>query len=383
MVEMDVTAEKGDFLHRRLKLLGVAGFASILLGSVIPAATGVSAGQMNSSSTVVSQFGAERQALVASLQRDPGGTSLAKTEQLVGSVQTNLVTAQGQLASLNTTLAKIAQEESANQATLTQDDGVLAPLLRDAYETSPTNNSLIALLDSGSFTQALAVAKSQEQINSALEQSIESLVGHQTALTKEKASVLQKLAAAKTLENTLNTDQSQLMAAVTEQNDILSTATPQEISTVATITTLDNQAAQKTLGGTPGGPASGSPSVGSGPCGNHFDFGECTWYVASQRCIPWFGNADQWFSAAQADGYSVGQVPVRGAVVVFWPGGDGAGSVGHVAYVEGVGPAPGLPAGHFLISEMNFYINGGGWDRVDYRLLTTGDPGIQGFIYNS
>jgi len=47
-------------------------------------------------------------------------------------------------------------------------------------------------------------------------------------------------------------------------------------------------------------------------------------------------------------------VPVAGAIVVFWPGVDGVSWEGHVAYVEAVGPAAGIPAGSFKLSEMNF-----------------------------
>ena len=38
-----------------------------------------------------------------------------------------------------------------------------------------------------------------------------------------------------------------------------------------------------------------------------------------------------------------------------------------------------MPGGWFLISEMNFYWNGGGWGRVDYRFAHSG-PGVY-FIY--
>jgi hypothetical protein len=38
-----------------------------------------------------------------------------------------------------------------------------------------------------------------------------------------------------------------------------------------------------------------------------------------------------------------------------------------VAHVEAV-----YPGGWFLVSEMNFYANGGGWRRVDYRFAHAG-----------
>ena len=66
-----------------------------------------------------------------------------------------------------------------------------------------------------------------------------------------------------------------------------------------------------------------------------------------------------------------------GAIGVYWPGRGGASWVGHVVYVEAVGPNDGIPAGYFKLSEMNW----DGWDRVDYRVVAN-DPNVfQGFIY--
>ena len=50
---------------------------------------------------------------------------------------------------------------------------------------------------------------------------------------------------------------------------------------------------------------------------------------------------------------------------------------GHVAYVEAVGPSNGVPAGSFMVSEMNY----NGWDRVDRRVVADNAPGLVGFIY--
>ena len=74
-----------------------------------------------------------------------------------------------------------------------------------------------------------------------------------------------------------------------------------------------------------------------------------------------------------------GRLPVAGAILVFRPGVNGVSWLGHVAYVEAVGPAQGIPAGSFKLSEMNF----AGWNRVDYRVLGDNDPSILGFIYGN
>lgn len=99
-------------------------------------------------------------------------------------------------------------------------------------------------------------------------------------------------------------------------------------------------------------------------------FGQCTWWAQNMRQdenLRHMGNAQYWASSAAARGYSVGSTPVAGATVVFQPGAQGAGGAGHVAHVEKV-----YPDGWFLISEMNFYWNGGGWGRVDYRYAHSG-----------
>ncbi len=93
--------------------------------------------------------------------------------------------------------------------------------------------------------------------------------------------------------------------------------------------------------------------------GNGYSYGYCTYYVASRRSVPsnW-GNANAWYYNAQASGFSVGSVPVPGAIA--WTG---AGYFGHVAYVESVS------GGMVTVSEMNF---NGGWNRVSSRTVSAG-----------
>jgi surface antigen len=88
--------------------------------------------------------------------------------------------------------------------------------------------------------------------------------------------------------------------------------------------------------------------------GNGYILGYCTYYVASRRNVPpTWGNANTWYYNAQSSGFSVGSVPVPGAIA--WSGG---GYYGHVAYVESV-------SGNMVtISEMNF---NGAWNRVTLR----------------
>lgn len=103
----------------------------------------------------------------------------------------------------------------------------------------------------------------------------------------------------------------------------------------------------------------------SGP----YAWGNCTqyaWYRA-QYLGSGLGNAESWAYNAARRGFTVSSTPRVGATVVFQPGVQGAGGLGHVAHVEAV-----YANGWFLISEMYFFWNGGGYGRVDYRYAHTG-----------
>lgn len=65
--------------------------------------------------------------------------------------------------------------------------------------------------------------------------------------------------------------------------------------------------------------------------------------------------------------YRRGSIPVPGAAVFFSGGVQGASSEGHYAEVVAV-----RGDGWVLISEMNFYWRGAGWQKVDYRYIHTG-----------
>lgn len=125
-----------------------------------------------------------------------------------------------------------------------------------------------------------------------------------------------------------------------------------------------------TGGYNPWAPVPGHPTYSMGDfAGDPYasSFGVCTWYAwyrHQSEPLASFGSAINWISAARNHGLSVGSQPAVGATVVFSPGVEGAGGTGHVGHVEAV-----LGGGWFMISEMNFYWNGGGWGRVDYRYV--------------
>lgn len=96
-----------------------------------------------------------------------------------------------------------------------------------------------------------------------------------------------------------------------------------------------------------------------------YDFGQCTWYVAST--LAWvqgrWGNAYQWAVNAAHSGLSLTTIPTLGSVVVYGAGG-GYSEFGHVAIVIAV-----YSPTQFLVSEMNFVA----WDQIDQRVSNMGD----------
>lgn len=100
---------------------------------------------------------------------------------------------------------------------------------------------------------------------------------------------------------------------------------------------------------------------------NGYDYGNCTWYVASQIQVPanW-GNASTWAAGARAAGWHVSSTPSVGAIAQnSWM----AYGLGHVGIVDGVSS----DGKQVLIREMNGAggVDGngnqvyGGWGRVD------------------
>ncbi len=99
-------------------------------------------------------------------------------------------------------------------------------------------------------------------------------------------------------------------------------------------------------------PSWGGPTYGY----NGYDFGYCTWYVATQVAVPanW-GNASSWAYYASLSGWNVSTTPTVGSIAQTALA---AGGEGHVAIVDGVN------GGMIHIRDMNNYGDGGGWGRV-------------------
>lgn len=330
------------------------------------------------SSSTIDDLRAKRAALVAELASLQPTLNVAQSqmngaEAAYSAQQDKVLAQQKQLDSLNASLLSTQQQLQANQATTDKNKQQLAAVIRATWESSSANQVLAALLSAQDFSQAVDRLKATTQVSSQVGQLVNQLATQAAQIKQEQAQIQSQFTQASQIENSLSTTQGQLLADLLNRNAVYSNLNGPARQVAAQISDIDNQIAALQ------NPVS---NVGDGSCGNHFAYGQCTWYVATRRCVPWMGNANQWFGNAAALGYQEGHTPQPGAIVVFWPGGDGASSIGHVGYVEAVGPAGDVPAGAFLLSEMNFSGFGGGWARVSYRTLPNNSSGIQGFIYN-
>jgi len=357
-------------LRRSQKLLLVLGSLGALL------ATGVgSIPTTQATSSSIDALRARRAVLVAELAAmqpslHVAGRALSGAEAQYEAQQAKVLAQQATLNQLNSQMLSLNQQLTSNLATVAQNKQALAKIIRATFESTGNNQMLAAVLSANNFGQAMDRLRNATQVSQQVTDLVTRLSGQENEIRRDQAKITSDFAQASTLESSLSDESNRLLSYLVQRNNFFSSLSGPARQVAAEISAIDEQIAWQQSGG--GG------HVGAGPCGDHFAYGQCTWYVASRRCVPWGGNARDWYYNAAARGFKEGHTPVAGAVVVFWPGGDGASrSFGHVAYVEAVGPASGIPGGYFKLSEMNF----NGWNRVNYRVLPNNSGGIQGFIY--
>jgi len=124
--------------------------------------------------------------------------------------------------------------------------------------------------------------------------------------------------------------------------------------------------------GTGGGTGTGTGTGVSGD-GNHFFFGQCTYWAAYRyhqltgKWVAWLGNAADWAYNAPAYGWHVGYTPRVGSIIVLAPGVQGAGGYGHVAIVESINAD-----GSVYTSNYNWAQDGGGFAILSYHTFYPG-----------
>ncbi|MBU4284866.1 LysM peptidoglycan-binding domain-containing protein [Patescibacteria group bacterium] len=108
-----------------------------------------------------------------------------------------------------------------------------------------------------------------------------------------------------------------------------------------------------------------------GSTSHGFPWGQCTWYVAQKKYVPWNGDAKTWLKKAVGYGFETGIEPRPGAIISMRGNTWIMKRYGHVAYVEAVNEDS------ITISDMNYL----GLGIKSVRAISRNDWRILGYIY--
>jgi len=307
--------------------------------------------------------------VMAQLQALSGPRSQARDQLLAAErqlsvAQGRLIASRSRLATLNDALLQLSRRIADDQHVLSGARAQLAALVRSTYEVAGSDGFAAAIFSSGSFNEVVDRYRGAEHVTDQVKRLKSTVESREGALLQERRDLESRFAEAQALEDQLSQDDNRMIALVAQRDIAFQALDGPQRKLAKELADLDQAVVPPSTG-----------LLGSG-CGNHFAFGQCTYYVATRRCVPWFGNAQEWLNHAAAYGFPVGRSPRVGAIAVWRPGQGGASYAGHVGYVEAVGPVDGVPGGSFKVSEMNW----GGWDRVDYRILA--NDAVMGFVYS-
>ena len=271
----------------------------------------------------------------------------------------------------DTTRAQIV----ATRAEIDAQRRLLGDLTRGQYKQETNNDGLSVVFSSSNFSQAINAVMATQSVNRRIADTARKLKDDEQALTSMSNDLAAKQKQAAQVQAQLEQENGWLLAQVADHDARVAAIDGTSQALLAKIAAIDKQitglqapqapqAAQA-----PRFVSGGGGGGGGGSCGNHFDYGYCTWYVANRRCIPWFGNAWEWYGQAQSYGYPVGNQAKVGAVAVWDQRMSG---YGHVAYVESV------QGDGFTVSEMNYTA----WGQVSTRFVPYSNPGpLEGFVY--
>jgi len=348
------------YLRSRVKLALISGLTLVLAG--------LSASPSVATATHTSAAAEPRRELLISQLRELSGPrsqarqELLAAERQLAVAQARLLAARTRLNAANAALLALSRQIADDEHVLATARAELAALVRSTYEVAGTDGFAAAILTSSSFNEVVDRYRGAEHVTTQVKRLQSTVQTREASLLTERGDLEAEFAAAQALEDQLSRDDNRMLALVAQRDLAFQALDGPSRRIARELADLDQPIIP--------------PGTGLlGTCGNHFAFGQCTYYVATRRCIPWFGNAFEWWSRARAYGYSEGHTPRVGAVAVWGPGRAGASPSGHVGYVEAVGPGDGIPAGEFKVSEMNW----GGWDRVDYRVVSV--DAVVGFVY--
>jgi surface antigen len=343
-----------------------------MLVALISLPTGASPVRADTTAQLEAERAQLLQELAAISSQQSAATGALTTAEATFAQATQALNAdRDQLNKLNSELASLNGSITNDRAQSAAARNALATLTRATYESVSGDTVMTAVLSAKDFTAAMDSISGASSAATQIRGLENTLAYDESDLSSKQSQLQADFSQASELETQLTAQSNQMLAIVYERDQVLQQFSGPAEQIAAQIDEIDDE-----LGG--------NVSVPGSSCSNDFAYGDCTWYVATRRCIPWGGNADQWYYNASRMGYQEGPTPEVGAVAVWIQGEGGSNSwYGHVAYVEAIGPNTGVgsiavvPAGFFEISEMNW----GGWDSVDYRLIPDSATYFQGFVY--
>ncbi len=330
-------------------------------------------------------------------------TKIAKQDSIISNLTTEQKAAQNQVSALQAQVSSLQSEQDKLTARNTELEALskrfeqeikaltsqivarnekLKNQARSAYKNNETSGYINALLNSKSISDVVnrlvainravsANAKLLEQQKADKASLEEKQAANQTAIN----TIAANMAMAEENQNTLRTQQANLVAATANLALQLASATEDKANLVAQKEAAEKaaaealaqeqaakvkaqeQAAQQAASveaaksaitpapqATPAAQSSNAiePAALTAPASpsarpqvsyssvNNYPVGQCTW--GAKSLAPWagnnWGNGGQWAASAQAAGYSVGSTPMVGAIAVWNDGG-----YGHVAVV--------------------------------------------------
>ena len=172
---------------------------------------------------------------------------------------------------------------------------LLGDLTRGQYKHLSTDDSLSLIFSSNNFGQLVNQVMAGQGINRRISDTARKLKADENALTGLSAQLAAKQSQSLQVQSQLEQENGRQLALVADHDARLAQIDGQSRALLDQIAGVNSRitAAQAPP---PTRFSSGSGPGGSGgSCGNHFYYGYCTWYVANRRCIPWFGNAWEWY----------------------------------------------------------------------------------------
>ena len=331
-------------------------------------------GAAPASADTVSSLIAQRQQLQQQ-QAGLGGTKaqalqdLLAAEDALRNNQAQLDHNAAALAALNQQLVNTQAKIDATRQEIEAQRHLLADLTRGQYKHLSGDDSLTLIFSASNFGQMVNQVMAGQTVNRRISDTARKLKAAEKELAAMSDDLTAKKVKAVEVQAQLEQENGRQLAMVADRDARIASLDATARDLKSQIDSINGRIAAAQAPPPMRFSSGGGAGGGGGSCGNHFSYGYCTWYVANRRCIPWFGNAWEWYGNAQAYGYPVGSQARVGAVAVWDQRMSGW---GHVAYVESV------QGDGFTVSEMNYH----GWNTVNTRFVPYSNPGpLMGFIY--